>query len=267
MTNCKTYPILIIALLVVCLPVFAADSVDGAAAKGLEIAIESKARDLGWKDSQGNLKMILKNQHGQTSTRELHIKTLEQENDGDKALTVFDSPKDVKGTSFLSFSHANVDDEQWLYLPALKRVKRISSRNKTGSFMGSEFSFEDMTSFEVEKFDYSYLRDEMVDGQDCYVLDNFPKDKNSGYSHRVTYTDKNEYRLRKVEFYDRKNELLKTLTMSNFTLHKDKYWRPGELHMVNHQSGKSTELSWDAYEIGVNLDENDFNKNALKRAR
>ena len=267
MTHCRTYQILFITLLIVCLPVFAVEGTDDAATRGLEIATESKARDLGWKDSQGNLKMILKNQHGQTSTRELHIKTLEQENDGDKALTVFDSPKDVKGTSFLSFSHASVDDEQWLYLPALKRVKRISSRNKTGSFMSSEFSFEDMTSFEVEKFDYAYLRDEEVDGADCYVLDNFPKDKNSGYSHRVTYIDKDEYRLRKVEFYDRKDVLLKTLTMTKFSLHKDKYWRPMELHMVNHQSGKSTLLSWHEYHIGSDLNEKDFNKNALKRAR
>ena len=173
MTHCKTYYILFITLLVLSLPVYAGDRIEDAAARGLEIATESKARDLGWKDSQGNLKMILKNQHGQSSTRELHIKTLEQDNDGDKALTVFDSPKDVKGTSFLSFSHANQDDEQWLYLPALKRVKRISSRNKTGSFMGSEFSFEDMTSFEVEKFDYAYLRDDQVDGVDWLCVGQF----------------------------------------------------------------------------------------------
>lgn len=235
--------------------------------KGLAISKEGKQRDLGWTDVQSEMEMILKNQHGQTSKRQMRIKSLEQENDGDKSLTIFDSPRDVKGTAFLSFSHPKANDEQWLYLPALKRVKRISSRNKSGSFMGSEFSFEDLTSFEVEKYTYKYIKDDVVDGMDCFVVEQYPVDKYSGYTKRVVWIDKAEYRTLKTDFYDRKKTLLKTLTMTNFKKYADKHWRASNLSMVNHQSGKSTTLTWKEYKFKQGLDDKNFNKNALKRAR
>jgi len=235
--------------------------------KGLTISKETKARDIGWTDSKAELQMTLKNQHGETSTRKMRLKSIEQHDDGDKSLTVFDSPNDVKGTSFLSFSHPTGNDDQWLYLPALKRVKRISSRNKSGSFMGSEFSFEDLTSFEVEKYNYEYLRDEVIDGENSWVVVQYPLDKNSGYKRRIVWVDQSEYRVRKTEFYDRKNTLLKTLSFSKFRQHLNKYWRADKLEMVNHQSGKSTILDYADLQIKTGLDDKDFNKNALKRAR
>jgi len=150
--------------------------------KGLRIAKEAKATDKGWKDNQVLMTMTLKNQHGQTSVRKVRLKSLEQDNDGDKSLSIFDSPRDVKGTAFLSFSHPVGNDDQWLYLPALKRVKRIHSRNKSGSFMGSEFSFEDLTSFEVEKYDYKFIKDDKLNNLDTWVVEAYPKDKYSGYT-------------------------------------------------------------------------------------
>jgi len=235
--------------------------------KGLEVSKESKARDLGWTDSSAELEMILKNQHGETSIRKMRLKSIEQQNDGDKSLTVFDSPRDVKGTAFLSFSHPQGNDDQWLYLPALKRVKRISSRNKSGSFMGSEFSFEDLTSFEVEKYNYLYLRDEVVDGENCWVITQYPLDKYSGYKRRIVWIDQSEYRVRKTEFYDRKDSLLKTLTFTNFQQYLGKYWRSLRFEMINHQSGKSTILNYADFKMKTGLNEKDFNQNALKRAR
>ena len=155
--------------------------------KGLAIAKERKARDLGWGDSLSNASMVLRNSEGQETVRKIRLKNLEVTNDGDKSLTIFDQPRDVKGTAFLSFSHATTPDEQWMYLPALKRVKRISSRNKSGPFMGSEFAFEDLSSFEVEKYSYKYLRDEVVNGVDCYVIESDPVDKYSGYTRQVNW--------------------------------------------------------------------------------
>lgn len=259
----KTGLITLASALIFTAPVFAGEDED----KGLAISKESKARDLGWGDTQAQMQMLLRNQHGETSTRQMRIKSMEQENDGDKSLTIFDSPRDVKGTAFLSFSHPTANDEQWLYLPALKRVKRISSRNKSGSFMGSEFSFEDLTSFEIEKYTYKYIKDETINGVDCFVVEQYPKDKYSGYTKRVVWIDKAEYRNYKVEFYDRKKSLLKTLTLSDYNKYLDKYWRASKLSMVNHQSGKSTDLTWSDYQFQKGLDEKDFNKNALKRAR
>jgi hypothetical protein len=137
--------------------------------KGLALAIEADRRDSGYGDSTADMLMILRNKHGQESRREMRYRTLEVENDGDMSLTIFDSPKDVKGTAFLNYTHKVGDDDQWLYLPALKRVKRISSSNKSGSFMGSEFAYEDIANQEVEKYTYKWLRDEIYENRDCFV--------------------------------------------------------------------------------------------------
>lgn len=238
-----------------------------AAEQGLVISKEAKSRDLGWGDSSSDMQMILRNTQGQESIREIKLKSLEQANDGDKSLTIFNQPRDVKGTAFLSFSHPVGADEQWLYLPALKRVKRISSRNKSGPFMGSEFSFEDLSSFEIDKYGYKYLGDEQINGADSFMVEQYPVDENSGYTRRIVWLDKAEYRVQKIDFYDRKNSLLKTLSYSDYKQYLNKYWRADTAKMVNHQSGKSTDLIFNNYAFKTGLQDSDFNRNTLKRAR
>lgn len=235
--------------------------------KGLAISQESKLRDLGWTDSTADMQMFLRNQEGQESLREIKMKNMEIIDDGDKSLTIFNKPRDVKGTAFLSFSHPVGNDDQWLYLPALKRVKRISSRNKSGPFMGSEFAFEDLSSFEVEKYSYKYLGEETVNGVDSFKIEQFPVDENSGYTRRIVWIDKAEYLVQKIDFYDRKNSLLKTLTYVDYKQYLNKHWRAASMQMVNHQNGKSTELKWQNYAFKTGLKDNDFNKNSLKRVR
>ena len=238
-----------------------------AAERGLAIAQEADRRDSGWGDATAEMQMILISPNGQQSVREVRLKFLEVAGDGDKSLTIFDSPKDVQGTAFLSFSHALVPDEQWLYLPALKRVKRIASANKSGPFMGSEFAFEDLSSNEVAKYTYEYLRDEILDGQDCFVVRGFPVYEHSGYKHRDVWIDKQHYRTLKIDFYDRKGALLKTLTQRNHQLYLDKYWRAAQFSMVNHQTHKTTDLHWKNYQFQAGLTDADFNRNSLMRAR
>ena len=260
----KQLVILLLSLLPLSAP---AQTGDDARTKGLNIALEVEKRDVGWGDSRALMQMILLNKRGDRSKRELRIQSLEIDGDGDKSMSVFDQPRDVKGTAFLSFSHSVEPDQQWLYLPALKRVKRIASANKSGPFMGSEFAFEDLTSFEVEKYDYEYLRDEPVNQHDCYVVRYFPKYEYSGYTYQDVWIDKSDHRQQKIEFHDRKKSLLKTLTFSNYQQFLDKYWRAMTMTMENHQTGKSTSLTWRNYEFKVGLSEKDFNSNSLKRAR
>lgn len=235
--------------------------------RGLEIAVEADRRDNGFHDSTAAMQMVLRNKQGDESTRQIRVRSLEQTNDGDKSLTTFDEPADVKGTNFLSFTHKVGPDDQWLYLPALKRVKRISSRNKSGPFMGSEFAYEDISSQEVEKYTYRYLRDEAYNEFDCFVIERYPVDKYSGYTRQVVWLDKREYRPQKIEFYDRKNSQLKTLTYSGYRQYLDKYWRADEMFMTNHQTGKSTTLTWTDYRFQTGLTERDFDRTSLERAR
>ncbi|WP_111976781.1 outer membrane lipoprotein-sorting protein [Algibacillus agarilyticus] len=238
--------------------------------KGLAIAKERKLRDTGWGSSEQNMLMILRNAQGEESEREMRSKNLEVSNDGDKGLTVFDKPFDVKGTAFLSFSHINKPDDQWLYLPALKRVKRIASRNKSGPFMGSEFAYEDLSSFEIAKYTFTHLRDEACPEQpdlQCFVLESIPTDKYSGYTKQIAWIDQSDYRVQKVDYFDRKKSLLKTLISSDFKLYKKKYWRPLTMTVTNHQTGKSTVLKTSEIKFDVGLTDKDFNKNTLKRIR
>lgn len=235
--------------------------------KGLAIAQQIKIRDAGWVDMTASMNMVLRNKNGQESVREIRMKVLEVADDGDKSLSIFDRPKDVKGTAFLSFSHTVGADDQWLYLPALKRVKRIASRNKSGPFMGSEFSFEDLASFEIDKYNYKFIKEEACSMGTCFVVEQYPTDENSGYTKRIVWIDKAEYRMLKTAFYDRKNSLLKTLSAENYEQYKDKFWRPSAMKMVNHQSKKSTDLTYNSYQFGNGLSDADFNQNTLKRAR
>lgn len=235
--------------------------------KGLAIAKERKSRDLGWGDSSSTVIMTLRNSQGEESIREMRMQSLEVADDGDKGLTIFDKPRDVKGTAFLTFSHVDKSDDQWLYLPALKRVKRISSRNKSGPFMGSEFAYEDLSSFEIEKYSFKFLAEETLNGVETYKIEQIPTDKNSGYTRQVVWLDKEHFRGQQVDFYDRKKSLLKTLTFSDYKLYLDKYWRPMTMNMVNHQTQKSTELNTTSLEFKTGLKDSDFNKATLKRAR
>jgi hypothetical protein len=256
------WPILLLALLPLEAPL-----AETAEEKGLAIAVEADRRDTGWGDGRAEMRMILRNRHGDESVREIRTRFLEVEGDGDKSLTIFDTPRDVKGTAFLSFTHATDPDDQWLFLPALKRVKRISSANKSGPFMGSEFAYEDLTSQEVAKYDYKWLRDEEIDGRAAFVIERYPRYEHSGYTRQVAWIDAERYQPLKVEYYDRKDSLLKTLTLSEYEQHLGKYWRANRMHMVNHQTGKSTLLEWSGYRLRAGLDEADFDQNALKRVR
>ena len=235
-------------------------------AKGLEIAKAADQYDQGFNSSQTKLTMILTNKQGQESTRFMSNKTLEQIEDGDKSLIVFDSPRDVKGTATLTFTHKEGSDDQWLYLPAVKRVKRISSDNKSGPFMGSEFAYEDLSSQEVEKYTYKFLKEETLNGVATYVVERDPVDPKSGYTRQIVWYNKENYRLEKMDFYDRRNALLKTLEYSNYKVYKEKYWRAGQMDMVNHQTGKKTRLMFEDYVFDLGFTDNDFSQNSLRRA-
>ena len=236
--------------------------------KGLAIVTEADRRNSGYGDSVVALRMILRNKQGQVSERELRVRTLEMPEDGTRSLCIVDSPADVKGTVLLTHTHKSRPDDQWLYLPALERVKRIAAQNKSGSFMGSEFSYEDIATQAIEKYSYKWLRDETYEDQDCHVIERRPRDRqSSGYTRQTVWMDKEHLRLLKVEHYDRKDALLKTLTFKDYRRYLDQFWRPHDMTMVNHQTGKSSQLLWSGYEFRKGLAENDFNQHSLTRVR
>jgi len=233
--------------------------------KGLAIAQEADNRDKGFQDNMANVRMILRNRQGESSERELEIRALENTaaDDGDKSFVIFSKPLDIKSTALLTYTHIKDADDQWLYLPAVKRVKRITTSNKSGPFVGSEFAYEDMTSPEVAKYTYRYVRDEPCGDLKCFVVERYPVYENSGYSKQIAWIDQSEYRFQKIEFYDRKDALLKTLTLKDYHQYLGKHWRPHDMLMENHQTGKSTEMVWSDYRFRTGLKESSFSQNAL----
>ncbi len=242
------------------------------AEKGLAISTEADKRDLGFGDFEAEGRMVLRNKQGQESVREFRAMTLERPDAGigDMSITVFEKPRDVRGTALLT--HANVepaDDDQWLYLPAVKRVKRISSSNRTGKFVSSEFSFEDLGGQEVDDFSYEWLRDEAcptMAGSQCFVVSRIPKNKKSGYSKTISWIDQDEYRLTQAEFYNRRGDLEKVLNLTDYQQYLGQFWRPGLMRMENRQTGKSTDLVWSNYKFRSGLAEGDFDSQRLSKA-
>jgi len=237
--------------------------------KGFAIAARSDRSDRGFGDSAVTLEMVLRNKAGREARRTLTIRTLEvpDESRGDLSLVVFDSPPDIAGTGLLSHAKILEPDDQWLYLPALKRVKRISSVNKSGPFVGSELAFEDFTALELEKFDYKYVGEEPCGELVCDVVERIPRYEHSGYSRQKAWVDQDVYQARKVEFFDRKGDLLKTLTLSDYRRYDGGWWRAHQLSMVNHVTGKSTDLLYSDYAFGLGLTEDDLSTGALERLR
>lgn len=234
------------------------------AISNLELAQKSDVVMSGYGDAKSEMVMTLVNANGQERQRTMRSQLLEKEG-GDKSLMEFLTPADVKGTKFLSYEHADKDDDQWLYLPALKRVKRIASKNKSGSFMGSEFSYEDLTAFNIDKYNYSGDAEEvMVDGKKMYKSVRIPKSRNSGYTKQVAWTTADTFLTMKVDYYDRKKELLKTATFADYKKING-VWRIGGITMVNHQNDKKTTLVWKNETIKNGLSDKDFNKRVLKR--
>ena len=232
------------------------------AAQGLEIAKRIDAANSGYRSERAVMQMKLINAHGDETLRRMNSITQEQPDDGDRSKLEFLWPADVKGTRMLTWSHKSENDDQWLYLPALSRVKRISSRGQSGSFMGSEFAYEDLGSQEIEKYTYSYVGEQTVDDRKVWVIDRFPVRK-SGYSRLRTYNDQGYMNAVKVEYFDRKGELLKTARFFEFKK-IGAFWRASRIHMVNHQTQKQSELIWSERKLGVPVDDDAFDVDSLE---
>jgi len=234
------------------------------AISNLEVAQKSEDVMSGFKDSISTMKMTLVNAAGQEKTRTMRMKVLEGESE-DKSLMEFLTPADVKGTKFLSYEHIDKDDDQWLYLPALKRVKRIASKNKSGAFMGSEFSYEDLSAFNVKKYIYEgEAKEGTFEGKAVYIGSSKPVSKYSGYKKLISYVNQKTFLVLKMEYYDRKNELLKTSIFGEYKKFGDVY-RIGKITMSNVQNDKTTVLVWSQEKINNGLKSKDFHKRYLKK--
>ncbi len=233
--------------------------------QGEAVVAELNARNTGYKDLSGQVEMTLRDAAGAESKRSFRLKVLEHRDasDGDRSLIAFDAPSDVKGTAVLSHAAPRGADEQWLYLPATHRVKRVSSSNRTGAFVGSEFSFEDLTGNDTRKYAWTYAGTKPCGALSCFVVDAVPSDLESAYSKRTLLIDRTDFRMQRVEFFDKRGAHVKTLEYSDYTQMDQKFWRAQTWTMKNNDTKKATVVHFTSMRLNSGLGEGEFSPNAL----
>jgi outer membrane lipoprotein-sorting protein len=203
-----------------------------------------------------DIQMVLEDKHGDTSKR--RIQTLVADESGQtKTITLFLEPASVKNTRFLTIQNESRDDDQWIYLPALRKVKRIAATEKNGSFMGSDFSYSDMSFSQglVGDSTHTILKEETLEGIECYVVESVPiVAGDSSYGKQISWVDKNTWLTARVEFYATdKTTLEKVLTSKDFKQIQS-HWIAGEVTMSTHATEHSTtlEIKQVKYDIQIN---------------
>ncbi len=216
--------------------------------------------------------MIIMDSKGRERVRKLaQVTKLYDEDDTEKKLTRFLSPADVKGTSLLIFDYEKEDDDMWLYMPALRKTRRIVSSEKAKSFMGSEFSYADMTPPNLDEFDFRLLGEEEVGGTLCWQLEMIPLNDDvadeNGFSKKVSFVGKEDFVIRKAVYYDLDGSLLKELIVKEIKLidpERMKY-RLMEMEMVNKQNERISKLKVDKIQFNPDVKDEYFTTRYLER--
>ena len=184
-----------------------------------------------------------------------------------KSIMFFLSPADVKGTGFLTWEYDNPDkdDDRWLYLPAMKKTRRISGTSaRKDYFMGTDFTYDDLGSRNVDEGTHKLVEEEKADNYDCWVIESKPKDPKDMYSKKVSWIRKDCLFAHKVEFYDKMGNLLKTLTISDIKK-IDGFWTAQKMHIINHQTDHQTILLMSETKYNIEIDENLFTVSNLEK--
>ena len=231
---------------------------------GLEVIQNVYNRPTG-NDMAGNLIMTIENSRGNQRVREIKqfVKSVKS---GEKKIMFFLSPADVKNTSFMTWSYdeKGKSDDQWIYLPALKKVKRISSDSKGDYFMGSDFTYDDLGDRHPMDDTHTILREEVVNGEETIVIESVPKDEEYMYSRTVTWVIKDSWIGLKKEFYDEDDELLKILTVEGQKSFGDVIILT-KVKMNNVQRNQFTIMEFSDVQIDTGIPNNKFTERMMKR--
>ena len=227
--------------------------------------IVEKAYNLPTGDDQTSvLTMTLTNKSGQTRVRKIQQYTKDL-GDTEKSIMFFLSPADVKNTSFMNWSYdSDKADDQWIYLPALKKVKRISSDSKSDYFMGSDFTYDDLGDRKLDADVHKLLRTEKVDGIDCYVVESVSKDEDYMYSKTITWIRKDNFVGMKKEFYDEDEDLLKVLKIKKVEKISG-FWVITHSEMKNVQKNHKTSMQLSAIKINTGVSASKFTDRMMMR--
>jgi outer membrane lipoprotein-sorting protein len=230
---------------------------------GIQIIEKTYNRETG-SDQTSVLTMTLTNARGQTRVRKIQQFSKDL-SDTEKSIMFFLSPADVKNTSFMNWSYDDDKaDDQWIYLPALKKVKRISSDGKSDYFMGSDFTYDDLGDRKLNADNHKLLREETINGKLCYVVESISKDDDYMYSKTITWIDKSNFVGVKKEFFDEDGELLKILSIKKVEQIAGFYIITNS-EMKNVQKNHSTTMVLDDVKINTGISSDKFTERMMIR--
>jgi len=255
----KKFQILILAILLFASFVYSQKQPDG-----LEIIKKVYNRETG-NDQTAQLTMTLIDSRGNKRVRTIK-QLLQNGKKVEKKIMFFVSPADVRNTSFMNWSYSKEgkSDDQWIYLPALKRVKRISSDSKSDYFMGSDFTYDDLGDRQPAADNHKFLKMEKIDNDECFVIESKPKEEDYMYSKTLTWVIKDKWIGKKKEFYDEDGELLKILEVKDYKKING-YWIILHSEMKNVQKKHSTEMSLKDVKINIGITDRQFTERMMKR--
>ncbi|HWP37957.1 MAG TPA: outer membrane lipoprotein-sorting protein [Gemmatimonadales bacterium] len=251
------------AFLVLGAPVQRLGAQEAASESGRQIAERAIAQLKGYGDVAAEITIVLKARRGDARTWTVRLLSLEQPG-VERTIVVFERPRDVRGTALLTATRPGRENEQWLYLPAVGRVKRIASQGRSSSFMGTEFSYEDVAPDDAARYRYGETRADTLDGVPVTAVERFPQDPGSAYGRQLLWVDGDDRPIR-IDYFDRAGSQVKTLHYRGYRLRAGRFWRADEMEMVNHKTLASTTLLWTAYRFGAGLRASDFEPDALGR--
>ena len=250
--------------IIAALLVMAAGSAGAGTLTGLQIMEKVYTRPKG-PDIQSELTMTLINSRGSKRVRTIH-QFIKDYGANEKKVMFFVAPADVKNTSFMTWTYGNTakTDDMWIYLPALKKVKRISSESKSNYFMGSDFTYDDMGNRLPKDDTQKIIGEEKINGEDCYIVESKPKGLDYFYSKTISWIVKGEWIGMKKEFYDEDGELLKTLTINSYKK-VNGYWVITSMVMDNVQKNHKTTMELKDVKIGQGIRDSYFTERMMKR--
>jgi len=257
------HPILSVLSLIICTALIAStipvQAADLSAGEIVERMLKQDA--FGWDDAETTIRMVLMDNAG--AKRERIMESLRRKKSGQlQSVIRFRSPQDVAGTAFLMLERDKGESEQHIYLPGLKRTRRIVGREREGSFMGSDFSYADFERRDTRESTHKRLPDEDLSGVKTYVIESTPT-ADSTYGKIETWVRQDNYLPLRIRFYDKSGKLFKTFYTKRI---KQMEGRPVivEAQMVNKQTGHSTELVVDNLRPQKEIPDTAFTPTALE---
>jgi outer membrane lipoprotein-sorting protein len=234
--------------------------------KGYEIMKAQKEQNIGFHDEKSVGRIVLVSKNLSKVTRSFNLSLLEgSEKTPEKSLYKITSPIDLQGVGLLFHENKEKENDQWLYLPATKKTKRIVGSLKSGRFVGSEFTYEDLSKQELEDYDYKWMREETCAETLCDVVEVVPHKGKSLYAKTLVWVSQSNKQTKRIDFYDAKGAVFKQARIYGYKLYLNKYWRPWRIIMRHLQKKKESRLIIDKIELNTGLSDAAFTKSVLER--